>query len=177
MIKNLGLELQESVDKWQQLAKELEPYLPAIIPKSDASILQTSLSLLEEWASETEKQLNPLLALTKETLATSRQEPQSYKQLLEDLGNAEEIRKKEAAIIGEKALLQEKFGSRFKELETNWEDIVQVLEWTMKVRGAFKDIPISETLRRSSISRTSRRSVKHRIKPTIRRISENSNRF
>jgi len=144
MIKNLGLDLQESVDRWQQLSKDIEQYLPVNLPKSDLSINQTSLSLLEEWANETEKQLNPLYILTKETLATSRQEPQSYKQLLEDLTNAEDIRKKEAAIIGEKAQLQAKFGSRFHELETNWEDIVTVLEWAKKVQAAFQDSHVPE---------------------------------
>ena len=75
MIKNLGLELQESVDKWEQLDKDLESLIPASMPKSAAAITQTPLPLLEEWATETEKQLNPLCALTKETLATCKQEP------------------------------------------------------------------------------------------------------
>ena len=64
MIKNLGLDLQESVDRWQQLSKDIEQYLPVNLPKSDLSINQTSLSLLEEWANETEKQLTSLIALT-----------------------------------------------------------------------------------------------------------------
>ncbi len=144
MIKNLGLELQETVDRWQQLAKEVDPYMPTIMPKSEVSITQTSLSLIEEWATETEKLLNLLNTTTKETLATCKKEPQSYKQLLEDLSNAEDIRKKEAAIIGEKTQLQTKFGSRFNELETNWDDIVEVLDWTMRVQAAFQDTKISE---------------------------------
>ena len=60
MIKNLGLELQESVDKWEQQSKDVESLIPAKMPKSDAPITQTSLTLVEEWANETEKQLNPL---------------------------------------------------------------------------------------------------------------------
>ena len=62
MIKNLGLELQESVDRWEQLDKDLESLLPASMPKSAAVITQTPLPLLEEWANETEKQLTPLCA-------------------------------------------------------------------------------------------------------------------
>ncbi|MCL4429864.1 MAG: AAA domain-containing protein, partial [Chloroflexi bacterium] len=144
MIKNLGLELQESVDKWEQQGKEVESLIPVGMPKSDASITQTSLVLLDEWATETEKQLIPLCALTKDTLAVSKQEPQNYKQLIEDLKNAEEIRKKEAQIVGEKVQLQAKFGSRFQELKTNWQDIVSVLEWCKKVQTAFVDIPVPE---------------------------------
>jgi len=144
MIKNLGLELQESVDRWEQHGKDLEQLIPANIPKSDMAIIQTPLQLLDEWTNETEKQLNPLYTLTKETLSTCKQEPPNYKQLLEDLKNAEEIRKKEAAIIGEKSQLQAKFGSRFNGLETDWLDILTVLGWSMKVQAAFLDIPVSQ---------------------------------
>ncbi len=144
MIKNLGLELQESVDKWEQQGKDVESLIPAKMPKSDAPITQTSITLVEEWAHETEKQLNPLNNLTNQTLTTCKHEPQTYKLLLEDLKNAEEIRKKEAQIIGEKVQLQEKFGSRFQELETNWEDIMAVLEWSKKVQASFADIPVPQ---------------------------------
>jgi very-short-patch-repair endonuclease len=144
MIKNLGEELQASVEKWEQQANDLELLVPSNMPKSDDAITQMPLPLLEEWATETEKQLTVLCALTKDTLATSKQEPQTYKQLLADLRNAEDIRKKEAQIIGEKAQLQEKFGGRFQELETNWQDIVTVLEWCKKVQVTFGDIPVPQ---------------------------------
>jgi hypothetical protein len=144
MIKNLGLELQESVDKWEQQGKDVESLIPEKMPKSDAPITQTSLTLVKEWANETEKQLNILNNLTNQTLTTCKHEPQTYKLLLDDLKNAEEIRKKEAQIIGEKIQLQGKFGSRFQELETNWKDIVALLEWSEKVQAAFVDIPVPQ---------------------------------
>jgi hypothetical protein len=144
MIKNLGLELQESVDKWEQQTKDFESFIPAKMPKSDAPITQTSLTLVEEWADEIEKQLIPLNNLTTQTLTTCKHEPHTYKLLIEDLKNAEDIRKKEAQIIGEKVQLQEKFGRRFQELETNWQEIVEVLEWSKKVQAAFADIPVPQ---------------------------------
>ena len=144
MIKNLGLELEESVDKWEQQAKVVESLIPAKMSKSYAPITQTIIALIEEWANETEKQLNVLNNLTNQTLTTCKHEPQTYKLLIEDLKNAEDIRKKEAQIIGEEVQLQEKFGSRFQELETNWQDIVAVLEWSKKVQGAFGDIPVPQ---------------------------------
>jgi len=70
------------------------------------------------FATETEKQLSPLCALTKELLATAKKEPENYKQLQTDVKDAEDIRKKEAQIVGEKVQLKEKFGIRFQELET-----------------------------------------------------------
>ena len=144
MIKHLGLELQETVERWEQQLKDLQLLIPDNLPKSDKAITQTTLPLLEEWATEVEKQLTPLFNLTRETLAVCKQEPSNYKQLIQDLKNAEEIRKKEAQIIGEKAQLQAKFGSRFRELETDWQGIISVLEWCKKVQAAFSDIPVPQ---------------------------------
>jgi hypothetical protein len=144
MIKNLGQELQQSVDRWTLLVKDLEQFIPSSLPNSTLPNTETPLPLLEEWLAETEKRLNSLIELTKEALTTCKQEPQNYFQLVEDLRNAEDIRKKEAAIIGEKAQLQSKFGVRFQELETNWQDIVTVLEWVHKVQTAFIDMPVPQ---------------------------------
>src|SRR5208337_4377468 len=102
MIKNLGLELQESTAKWEQQLNDYQLFTPSNVPKSTTTITQTPLALIEEWASETEKQLSSLCELTKDALATSKEEPKSYKQLLEDLKNAEDVRRKEAGIVGEK---------------------------------------------------------------------------
>ena len=123
------------------------------MPKSSAAITWTSLPTVEEWLSETERQLTPLYALTAETLSASKQEPESYKQLLEDLRDAEEIRKREAAIVGEKAQLQGKFGARFNLLETDWQEIVAVLEWVKKVQAAFLGISCSAGIRANRSSR------------------------
>jgi hypothetical protein len=144
MIKNLGLDLQDSMAKWEQQVKDVESLIPVKMPKSDAPVNLTSLLVLEEWAAETEKQLTALKALTKDTLATAKQEPPTYKQLIKDLQNEEEIRKREAQIVGEKVQLTEKYGSRFQELETNWQNIVSVLEWCKKVQTAFIDIPVPQ---------------------------------
>ena len=46
--------------------------------------------------------------------------------------------------MGEKVQLQAKFGTRFNELETNWQDILSVLEWTQKVQAAFLGIPVPQ---------------------------------
>ncbi|MCW3999021.1 MAG: DUF3320 domain-containing protein [Candidatus Bathyarchaeota archaeon] len=144
MIKNLGEELKGNVEKWIGQTSELGALIPAAMPKSGESILSTPLLLLEEWAAEVEKQLTPLYNLTKDTLTVAKTEPQNYTQLIGDLKDAEEIRKKEAQIVGEKALLAEKYGRRFVELQTDWQDIVSVLEWTQKVQLAFGDIPVPE---------------------------------
>ncbi len=145
MIKNLGLEIQDSIDKWEQQNSEVESLIPTKIPKSEESIAQTPLQQLEDWATEIEKQLIPICNQTRDVLTTSKVEPQNYRQLIQDLKDAEEIRKREAQITSERLLLQEKYGRRFLGLETNWEDIVAVLEWCEKVQSAFIDMPVPQT--------------------------------
>lgn len=144
MIKNMGLELEDSVSKWSQQVKDLEAFIPQKLPKSEASVDWVSLTALEEWTAEIEKHLNTLLALAKNTLMTSKQEPHTYAQLIGDIQNAEEIRKKEAQIVNEKTLLQTKFGKRFLLLETDWQGVVDVVEWCKKVQTAFGDLPVPE---------------------------------
>ncbi len=145
MIKHLGQDLQNSMDKWEQQLKDIESLIPPKILRSDDAITQASLPVVEEWATEIERQLTPLSNLTNETLSVAKVDPQNYKQLIEDLKNAEEIRKKEAQIVGEKTQLQEKYGVRFQGLKTDWQEIVTVLEWVKKVQLAFGDIPVPET--------------------------------
>ncbi len=145
MIKHLGSELDDSIVKWEQQAKEIAELIPERLPYSDLPLNQTALSPLEEWAADVEKQLAPLNILTKETLSTAKTSPKNYNQLLEDLANAEEVRRKEAAITGEKFQLQIKYGSRFNLLETNWLDIISVLEWVKRVQAAFGEVAVPET--------------------------------
>ena len=144
MIKNLGEELQESIEKWTNQTKELEELIPQKLPKSDKSIMETSLPLLGDWLIQVEIQLTSLNKLTKDTLTVSKVEPENYLQLINDLKNAEDIRKKEAQIVGEKTQLQEKFGIRFKELQTDWQDLVTVLEWVRKVQYMFGSVSVPE---------------------------------
>ncbi|MDR2203042.1 MAG: DUF4011 domain-containing protein [Nitrososphaerota archaeon] len=144
MIKHLGYELEESIVKWEQQAAEVSELIPESLPFSSVALDQIDLHRLEEWVIDVEKQFAPLSILTKETLSTALVVPKTYKHLLEDLVNVEAVRRKEAAVTGEKSQLQIKFGSRFCELETNWTEIIYVLEWVKKVQGVFGDVVVPD---------------------------------
>jgi hypothetical protein len=144
MLKNLGSELEDSIVKWEQQTKDVSELLPQSLPYSDLAINQAALSRLEEWIIDVEKQLAPLSIITKETLSTAKTLPKTYKQLFNDLVNAEEVRRKEATVTGEKSQLQIKYGSRFNGLETNWVAIISVLEWVKKVQTTFGDDIVPE---------------------------------
>jgi hypothetical protein len=140
MIKNLALELQNSVSSWEQQSKDLESLLPEKISDSEKSIDQTGLQQLEDWASEIEKHLSVIFEQIKQVIAASEVEPSNFKQLLGDLKTAEKIHKKETQILVENAQLQARFGERFKGLETDWDNIIGLLEWCKKVQAAFESV-------------------------------------
>jgi hypothetical protein len=146
IIKQIGNELQVSFEKWHKLTEELSPLLPiSRLSTSSLPTYETPLRMLQDWASSVEKQLTALCEITAETLKTSKgEEPQTYKQLIADLKDSEQVRKKEAAILDERALLQKKFGFRFSGLETSWEEILSVLKWTMKLQTLFESSQIPE---------------------------------
>ena len=146
VIRQIGNELKESFEKWDQLAKELSTLLPiSCVPNSSLPFYETPMEMLREWANTVEKQLVSLCGITEETLKTSKdKEPQNYKELITDLKEAENVRKKEAEILSESALLQTKFGFRFTGLETHWEEILSVLQWTRKLQMLFGSSLIPE---------------------------------
>jgi hypothetical protein len=139
IIQQLGNELEESFEKWDQLAKELGSLLPTTrLPTSSLPLYETPITMLQDWASSIEKQLVIFCKITRETLKTNKGEaPQNYKQLIGDVKDAEQVRKKEATFLGKQELLQTKFGSRFVGLETSWEEILSVLHWTKQLRTLF----------------------------------------
>jgi hypothetical protein len=133
-----GIELQESVDEWRQQVGELSPIIPAAsLPNSKLPIYKTSLTELQEWAGKTEKHLALLFSATNGVTETFKQEPSNYRQLVNDLKDAENVRKKETEFLAEKNTLNAKFGSRFREFNTVWKEILSVLEWTKKIHVLF----------------------------------------
>ncbi|KON31126.1 hypothetical protein AC478_03260 [miscellaneous Crenarchaeota group-1 archaeon SG8-32-3] len=144
VIRQLGNELKDSFEKWDQLAKQLSSLLPAShLPTSSLPLCETPIAMLQDWATSVEKLLIVICEITTETLKTSKEKtPQNYKQLIADLKDSEQVRKKEAAFLREHEILQEKFGFRLADLETCWEDIISVLQWTKKLRTLFGSMPV-----------------------------------
>ncbi len=147
VIRQLGNELEASFNKWDFLANQLSSLLPTShLPTSSLPLYETPIIILQDWASSVEKSLIVLCERTKEPLKTSKGEsPQNYKQLIGDLKDSEEARKKEAAFLEKNEILQKKFGFRFAGLETCWEEILSVLHWTKKLRILFGSSRVPET--------------------------------
>jgi hypothetical protein len=146
-IKQTGSQLKQSLAKWDQHLNELGALLPTDLPNSGMPAQETSLVLLREWAQAVEHQLCVLYEITTETLDTGKGEaPETYKQLIADLKDAERVRKKEAEFLEESPLLQKKFGRRFSDLDTNWDEILAVLAWTRKFQELFGSSNIPKPL-------------------------------
>ena len=145
-IQKLGAELQESLNEWSRLLEELSSIIPtSSLPNSKLPIYKTQLTELQEWANNTEAKLSNLFVTEQEAVVTYKTEPQNYKQLTDDLKTSETLQQKESAFLKQTTLLKAKFGPRFQEFNTDWKDILSVLEWTKKVQLLFDTTKIPET--------------------------------
>ncbi len=145
-IRWIGSELQQSINAWRQIEASLTSLIPSVLPNSKLSVFKTPLLELREWAYEAEKQLAHLLQVTADVLSTCKREPENYGRLLDDLKSAESVRKTEAEFLEKRILLKSEFGSRFTEFDTDWKNILQVLDWTKKFQIAFGSNKMSDPL-------------------------------
>jgi hypothetical protein len=146
-IKQISNELKESFENWDQLANEIGSLLPmSCFPNSNLPLYKTPLAMLQEWAHLIEKPLDILYEKTTVILKMGKgKETETFKRLITDLKDAENVRKKEAEFLEESYALQAKFGSRFSGLETRWEEILSVLYWTRQLKALFGSSPIPES--------------------------------
>jgi superfamily I DNA and/or RNA helicase/very-short-patch-repair endonuclease len=145
-IKQIGLRLQESIRDWDQSLRNLLPLIPEnCFLKSNLSIYETNLSKLEQWATELENKLSTLCLLTDEPIRMRKtKNPTNYTELLNEIKRSELVRQKEQEFKNIQDLLKTKFGFRFSDLNSNWTEIISVLEWTKKIQEFFNEIPISK---------------------------------
>ncbi|MCJ7635153.1 DUF3320 domain-containing protein [Candidatus Bathyarchaeota archaeon] len=144
-LKHDAESLGAAVDRWYSDIQEVASFVPVDrMPNSSMPIAQTDLALLREWAEVSEKQLLSLSELCKEGLMACKVKPQNYEQLLMDLRLSEEVRREKASFMEQWWLLRERFGSRFLGLDTDWREVVSVLEWTKKLQDLFGSRTITQ---------------------------------
>ena len=144
-IKQIGLRLQESVKTWNKLLNNLLPLIPEnCFFNSNISICETNLSKLEKWAIELNHKLSTLCILTDEPIKMQKIDNHTnYSELLNELKRSELVREKEQEFKNNETKLKKKFGFRFSGLNSNWTEIISVLEWTKKIQELFNGISIS----------------------------------
>jgi very-short-patch-repair endonuclease len=137
-IREAADKLRESVAKWDNAAIDMRSLVPLdSMPPSNLDVHVTSLASLRKWAEETSSRLTWLNELARGVIDACKEIPKDYRHLLDDIRNAESVRKKETEFDGERPSLREKFGSNFSDMETDWAKIISRLEWTKKVKELF----------------------------------------
>ena len=145
-VQQLPIELKESVQEWRRANEQLSSIIPTRMANSKILMTKTSLVEVQEWANETERQLSSLFGTINNVLNVITREPQNFKQFLNDLRMAEELRKKEAKFLRDEALFQTKFGVRFRGFKTDWTQIIRIIDWTKKLQAMFESTEIPTLL-------------------------------
>jgi len=145
-IRQLGVKLSKSIIEWKEKLRNLLPLISEkSFFKSNLSIYETNLLKIKQWANELETKLSTLCILTNEPIKMRKNKnPQNYTELLNELKRSELVREKEREVRNNQDLLKIKFGFRFSGLNSNWIEIISVLEWTKKLQNTFKDMHISK---------------------------------
>jgi hypothetical protein len=137
-IKEAAGKLRESIAKWDKEAIDMSSLLPLhSMPYSNLDIHATPLAMLRKWAEETSSHLTRLNELAGGVIEPCKRLPPDYRHLLDDIEDAESVRKKETEFDIERPSLREKFGSHFSDMETDWDKTISHLEWTEKVKALF----------------------------------------
>ena len=136
----LAKEILELLDSSNKEFTDLQSILPTAFMVNSLSIQQAPLTVLESWTKTTVEKLSQLLGITGIALQTCKgdQSPQNYKQLIDGISTAEEIRKKETAFLENQPMLIAHYGSQFLNFDTNWELIIANLHWTRQIQRNLK---------------------------------------
>ena len=107
---------------------------------------QVSFSTLLSWATECVERVRRVNGITKEACSLETAQPVStFGALASDLERRSKLNEVDVRIQQESARLEERYGSRFRGLETDWPDILAALDWSWQVIQHFGASPIPDT--------------------------------
>jgi superfamily I DNA and/or RNA helicase len=131
--------LKESLKNWRNKSKEFDSLLPEKIPNGK-KILDTPLQELKSWIIDIASKLKDLQEETNDALVTaSTTHPKTYKELLFDLWESNDLKIFEENVAEKTYLYKETYGSLYHEMSTEWNRIVNAIDWT---RSFLKAAPL-----------------------------------
>ncbi len=147
-LKEVATRLEESLALWEQKLKDVENYLPLVcIPDSRLSIRQTFFLDITRWLGGLARPLSIALDHM-DAIAGSMLPGRDFSpaQVIDYLENLAEIRNVELRISQESDKLKHEFGNQFKNINTDWNKVLEALEWTRKFRRHLGNRPLPEAL-------------------------------
>ncbi len=129
--------LRESLQKWRNKSKEFEILLPEKIPNHKNKILDSPLPTLKEWIINLAYKLKELQEETNDALVTaSTPHPRTYRELLSDLRESNDLKLFEENVAEKTPQYKETYGSLYNEMSTEWDKIVDAIDWTRSLLKA-----------------------------------------
>lgn len=110
------------------------------LPSIDSGFRQANLSNVEQWVQDSITSLRSLCELTEGVLTHCiAQPPDSLATLLADLDKNEQWRSLLSQLNAASDSLIQKFGNRYRGLDTDWVELLNALLWTKQARNLFND--------------------------------------
>jgi very-short-patch-repair endonuclease len=144
-------ELLKALEVWKTKLGELETFLPqgAIIPISAATLMSTNHQKLVTFIEGVTAQCNQFSSLMNMVSQESKQPgimKNDYDTIVADLKTLLEVKTDERKLAALSSEFTVKYGSRYRGLSSDWNEILRVMDWTRRIRSklvghAFAESP------------------------------------
>jgi truncated hemoglobin YjbI len=140
--------LRDSLSEWRAETRRLKRLIPArLIPTTERSMLKSTLQEVKDWAHEVDERLASLSRVSAEALATRISDhPASFEELLADMSKVEELQRFEDDVEESSGELMKVFGQLFNGLSTDWDGVLDSIDWTRRLLRTLKE-GITSTLK------------------------------
>jgi hypothetical protein len=136
-VKAAAERLGQSLPSWQALTAEVRALLPLLLPGQPWSLEDSPLSAVGATAGQLLAALDRLNGLLDPVLQGAPAAPADMPQLLEDLAQAEGLRRWLAAREADRAQWVAQFGPGYRGVATDWTALRKALAWARSARAFF----------------------------------------
>ena len=136
--------LHDSLSTWSSKTRKLKQLvLFKQMPTTGHALQKSALNEVEDWANEALDRLSRLERASAEALATRiGDHPATFRELVADLRNLEEIQSFEDEVEDRSDELAEVYGGLYSGLGTDWDKILSAIGWTTRfVRTLTSGVP------------------------------------
>ena len=147
-LRTIAARLRGSIDDWEKKLLQVKQYLPPDFwDGSDIPLEERQLADLKPWSAELVDRAERIRGSLDGILSCVRSgDGFTCHRIIEDLKRLGELRRIETEIAAESAHLQERFGQRFAGVQTQWDQVLQAVQWTVRFKGYMEARQIPETL-------------------------------
>lgn len=137
--------LGDRIERWKKETEELSGVInPEKIIGLNEALDHIPFEVLSRWVKDLKPSLHELCSITKSLMSHCKNPiPESFSELVAHLDDKQRMDDIQELINLEAQKLKERFGERFKGLDTTWDEVLNAIEWTSHIRELYVNRSLS----------------------------------